>query len=104
LVPNALNTRPETIEKRIAVTTSAEDELFISSTRTIIYNYIIKKVKNSDKWNSVITQYTSSLPALESKTFLRPHILEFHEEEQPLEETNLFELLRQQAKKKVHKK
>ena len=33
-----------------------------------------------------------------------PEPIEFHKEEEPYKETNLFELLRQQAKKKVQKK
>lgn len=84
--------------------TVAQDDQFISSNRAILYNYLNKKIKNSDKWSNNINAYLSQIQELPPKEYVMPEPIEFQKEEEPYKETNLFELLRQQAKKKAQKK
>ena len=46
----------------------------------------------------------SQVQELPPKEFIMPEPVEFQKEEEPYKETNLFELLREQAKKKAQKK
>ena len=57
IIPAPLLARPETIERKIGTSTVAEDDQFIASTRTILYNYISKKIKNSEKWTALFNSY-----------------------------------------------
>ena len=104
LVQAPLPSRLETIERKIPLSSVSEDDQFISSTRSILYNYISKKIKNSDKWTGLIATYARQLAEVPSKSFVIPEPIEFQKEEEPYQETNLFELLRQQAKKKIQKR
>jgi hypothetical protein len=58
LIPAPFPGRPEVLERKTAVSTVGEDDQFISSTRAILYNYITKKVKNSEKWASLLSNYS----------------------------------------------
>lgn len=51
------------------LSTVTEDDQFISSTRAMLYNYISKKVKNSDKWGSLLSNFTKIVEELPDKEF-----------------------------------
>lgn len=81
-----------------------EDDQFISSTRAMVYNYLAKKGKNSEKWQALLASFAQQAEGLPEKEFEKAEPVELEAEEEPLREANLFELLRQQAKKKVQKR
>jgi hypothetical protein len=58
LIPAPLPSRPEVFERKTVISSIAEDDQFISSTRAILYNYITKKVKNSEKWGSLLSNFS----------------------------------------------
>ena len=61
LIPAPLPARPEVVEKKTVISTVAEDDQFISSTRAILYNYITKKLKNSEKWSSLLINFSKEI-------------------------------------------
>lgn len=61
LIPAPLATRPEVFERKPYISTVTEDDQFISSTRAIVYNYITKKVKNSDKWGQLLSNFSKQV-------------------------------------------
>lgn len=103
-IPSALATRLENIERKIPTSSVAEDDQFISSNRALIYNFIKKKIRTSEKWANNIHSFFAQLPQIPPQEVEIPEPIEFMKEEEPYKETNLFELLRQQAKKKVNRK
>jgi len=69
MVPSSLAHAPVFIEKRIATTSVAEDDQFISSTRAMLYNFICKKVGSSEKWGSLVDSYRHKANSLPVKEF-----------------------------------
>jgi hypothetical protein len=61
LIPSPLASRPELFERKTVLSSVADDDQFISSTRAILYNYIAKKVKNSDKWGSLLSNFSKQV-------------------------------------------
>jgi hypothetical protein len=56
-----LPARPEVVERKTVISTVSEDDQFISSTRAILYNYITKKLKNSEKWSSLLINFSKEI-------------------------------------------
>jgi hypothetical protein len=61
LIPAPLPARPEVFERKTAISSVPEDDQFISSTRAILYNYITKKSKNSEKWGSLLSNFSKQI-------------------------------------------
>ena len=61
LIPAPLPARQEVLEKKTVISTVAEDNQFISSTRAILYNYITKKLKYSEKWSSLLINFSKKI-------------------------------------------
>lgn len=67
LIATPMVGRPETVERRTVVSSVSEDDQFICSTRTLLYNYISKKVQTSEKWAGLLSHYANRVQQIPAK-------------------------------------
>lgn len=69
LIPAQLNNiKNDTVDKGSGITSVTEDDLFRSSTRTWVYNYIKAKIDSSDKWKAALLAALKPVSELAPRT------------------------------------